>query len=68
MSDVVETDAGFYVFIRIDDDDDLLNAKLSSLLSSYQWAKTEEIKNTFRDGLVFEWTKFGKRLDWLEIE
>ena len=68
VSDVVETDAGFYVFIRIDDDDDLLNAKLSSLLSSYQWAKTEEIKNTFRDGLVFEWTKFGKRLDWLEIE
>ena len=67
-SDIVETDEGFYVFIRIDDTDELLDFKLSNLLSSYQWAKTEEIKNTFRDGLVFEWTKFGQKLDWLEIE
>ena len=68
VSDIVETGEGFYVFIRVDDSDDLLDLKLSSLLSSYQWAKTEEIKNTFRDSLVFEWTRFGKKLDWLEIE
>lgn len=69
VSPVVETADGFYVFVRIDDPDGLALAQnLSTLLYNYQWARTESIVQTFRDTVTFEWTDYGKELDWLAIQ
>ena len=69
VSSVVETEEGFYVFVRMEDPEELiLGQKLSTLLSSHQWSRTEHIKDTFRDSVSFEWTDFGSSLDWLTIE
>ena len=69
VSDVVETENGFYVFIRIEDKEELiLNQKLFTLLSSHQWSRTEQIKETFRDDVDLEWTEYGNSIDFLTIE
>ena len=69
VSEVTETDEGFYIFVRIEDTDDLfLNLSLASLLSSYQWAYVESLVEPFRKSVSFEWTEFGKELDWLTIQ
>jgi hypothetical protein len=65
MSEVVETEEGFYVFVRLNDTDDQLRGQIASLLSSYQWANTERIKEGFRDSVTFEWLE---ELDYLTVE
>ncbi|MBQ9760505.1 MAG: hypothetical protein IJW16_04065 [Clostridia bacterium] len=68
VSAVTETDEGFYVFVRMEDPELItLGQKLSELLSSHQWSRTEEIVETFRDDVTFTWTDYGKSLDWLTI-
>lgn len=64
VSEVVETEDGFYVFVRMKTPEGELETQLEELLSSYQWANTERIKETFRAGLVFEWKE---EIDWLTI-
>lgn len=69
VSPVVETDEGFYIFVRIDDPEGInLSQNISSLLYSHQWARTESIVQAFRGSVTFEWTSFGKELDWLTIQ
>ena len=55
VSNVVETDEGFYIFVRMNDETNSLQSKLTDLLSSYQWAHTERIIASFREKLSFEW-------------
>jgi hypothetical protein len=55
ISNVIETEEGFYVFVRLADTDDQLRGQIANLLSSYQWARTEQIKETFRAGVDFAW-------------
>ena len=64
ISEIVETDEGFYIFVRMKDEQNTLESKLSELLSSYQWAHTERIKETFRASLDFEWKE---EIDFLSI-
>ena len=69
VSEVVETSEGFYVFIRMEDPEHrALDQKLTALLASHQWSRTEEIVATFRESVSFEWTDYGRELDWLTIE
>ena len=64
VSEIVETDEGFYIFVRMKDEQNTLEDKLSELLSSYQWAHTERIKETFRASLDFAWEE---EIDFLSI-
>ena len=63
VSPVVETDTGFYVLVRMEDDRTNLLANASSLLQSYQWAKLEEMVDAERQLLHLELNDFGKSLD-----
>lgn len=68
VSEVIETDFGFYVFVRMDYKPDVLLLQLSSLLRSYQWVKVEEEVNRHREGLAIELNQYGQSIDLLEIK
>ena len=68
VSEVIETDLGFYVFVRMDYKPDVLLLQLSSLLRSYQWVKVEEEVNRHREGLAIELNQYGQSIDLLEIK
>ena len=65
LSEVIETEEGFYVFVRLNDTDDQLRGQIASLLSSYQWANTEHIKESFRNSVTFEWLE---EIDYFTVE
>ena len=65
ISTIVETDEGFYVFVRLPDTDSQLLGQIDSLLSSYQWANTERIKESFRNSVTFEWLEV---IDYFTVE
>lgn len=68
VSEVVETDDGFYVFVCKSYKPDTLMLQLNNLLNSYQWAKVEEEVNRHREGLSITLNEFGKSIDLLEIK
>lgn len=68
VSEVVETDRGFYVLVRIEDDRSALYSASLSLLESYQWAKLEEMVNETKNTLKVELNDYGKGLDLLKIK
>ena len=68
VSEVVETEDGFYVFVRMPYKTDTLMLQLPSLLHTYQWAKVQEEVDSCREGLSIELNKYGKSIDLLEIE
>ena len=68
VSEVVETEDGFYVLLRVQDDPAVLLSNSVSLLSSYQWAKVEEIVESHREGLVIEKNEYGESIDLLAIQ
>ena len=74
ISRVVETERGFYVFVRMEEDfgDDGSNlsliAKVDSLLRSYQWAKVESCVQEQKKNLSIALNDYGKSIDLLEIE
>ena len=68
VSEVIETDFGFYVFVRMDYKPDVLLLQFSSLLRSYQWVKVEEEVNRHREGLAIELNQYGQSIDLLEIK
>ena len=74
VSEVVETDRGFYVFVRMEEDfgDDGSNlsliAKVDSLLRSYQWAKVESCVQEQKEIISIALNDYGKSLDLLEIK
>ena len=73
VSEVVETDRGFYVFVRMEESFDAdgvnltMRAKADSLLTSYQWAKVEEYVAAARVNVSIELNAFGQTLDLLQI-
>jgi hypothetical protein len=73
VSEVVEADGGYYVFVRVQEEiTDGVNLtmmkKVSELYSSYQWAKTEEFVQAQRSNVKIDLNDFGKSIDLLEID
>lgn len=74
VSEVVETERGFYVFVRMEEDfgDDGSNlsllSKVDSLLRSYQWAKVETCVQEQKKTLSITLNDYGKSIDLLAIE
>ena len=68
VSEVVETEEGFYVFVCMEYTTDTLLLQLPSLLHSYQWAKVDAEVNRHREGLAIELNKYGESIDLLEIK
>lgn len=68
VSYVAESESGYYVFVRMACDEAILLAKINTLLSEYQAAKTDAVVEEFKKDLTIEWNEYGKSLDLLEIE
>ena len=68
VSEVVETDDGFYVFVCMEYKTDTLLLQLSSLLHSYQWAKVQEEIDRHRSDISISLNDYGKSIDLLEIK
>lgn len=68
VSDVIDSGDGFYVMVRMQDDTATLLAKVSSLLTSYQWARVEAIVEEHKADLSIELNDYGKSIDLLAIE
>ena len=68
VSSVVETDSGFYVLVRMEDDSQTFLSKLPSVFTSYQWAKLEELVDEKKQGISIELNDYGKSLDLLTIQ
>ena len=68
VSPVLETEEGYYVFLRLEDTDEaVLRSQAATLLNSYQWALTETVVKSYLPSIEFTWTELGKTLNWLEI-
>ncbi len=68
VSDIVETEEGFCVMVRIQDDPATLLSKAPFLLSSYQSARLDATVDTYKKDLKIELNEYGKSIDLLEIE
>ncbi|MBQ9784223.1 MAG: hypothetical protein IJW29_09990 [Clostridia bacterium] len=68
VSPVIEVDGNFYVLMLQDESEGDLSSQLTTLLSAYQWGVVSEKVADVRDGMKIEMTKFGKKIDLLEIE
>lgn len=73
VSEVVETERGFYVFVCMEEEygDDGSNlslmTKVDSLLRSYQWAKVEGCVQEQKTTVSIALNDYGKSIDLLEI-
>ncbi|MBQ8432924.1 MAG: peptidylprolyl isomerase [Clostridia bacterium] len=68
VSSVVETENGYYVLVRMESSTDKLMLQLPTLLTSYQWAKTEAVVEEFRAKITLELNEYGKSIDLLTIQ
>lgn len=74
VSEVVETENGFYVFVRIaerfaEDGTNLTaQAKADALLTSYQWARVEAYVQAAKEQVAIEWNDYGKTLDLVYMQ
>ena len=68
VSEVVETEDGFFVFLRVAETESLLLSQSVSLLSSYQKAKAGEIVESYRESLTIEKNEYGAGIDLLAIQ
>lgn len=68
VSNIVETDEGYYILVRMEDSEQILLSKSPALLQSYQWAKVEQIVDGFRTDLSIAYNDYGKSLDLLTIQ
>lgn len=68
VSPVIETEKGFYVLVLIEAEADTLSTQLTQLLSTYQWGVITEKVVEVKAGVKFDMTKFGNKIDLLEIE
>jgi hypothetical protein len=67
VSEVIETEDGFYVLARMPWDEARLLSQSSHLLNSYQWAKVEQIAESYKAQISIELNDFGKGIDLLAI-
>lgn len=63
VSSVVETDSGFYVLVRMEDDNQTFLSKLPSVLTSYQWAKVEELVEKKKQEISVTLNEYGQSID-----
>ncbi len=69
VSKVVETEDGYYVFVRMEPkEDNALFLQIPTLLHSYQWAKVEAEVNACRSDLSIALNEYGKGIDILAIQ
>ena len=68
VSEIVETEDGFSVMVRMQDDTATLLSKIPSLLKSYQSARMEAIIEEHKENLSVELNDYGKSIDLLEIK
>lgn len=68
VSEVVEVETGFYILVRLSDNEQTRLSMTPSLLSSYQWAKLEAMVDSFKADLTLELNDYGKSIDLLAIE
>ena len=74
VSQVVEVEDGYYVLVRMEEsygesgENLTLMSKVTSLLTSYQWAKVEAYVDTYKENLKIEWNEYGKSIDLLAIK
>ena len=67
-SEVVETADGFYVLVRMEENEQTFVSSLPSLLKSYQWAKLEEMVDAKKEGLSIQLNEYGQSIDLLAIQ
>jgi len=68
VSEVVETPDGFYVLVRMPENEQIFVSKIPSLLKSYQWAKLEEMVEAKKELISVELNDYGKTIDLLQIQ
>ena len=67
VSDVVETDDGFYVIMRLPKDESYITQNLVTLKNQTYFVKLNDEVNNKLDKMTLEMTKFGKSLDYFDL-
>lgn len=68
VSDIVETEDGFYILKRQPLDQDYLVANLQELMQRYQYAQVDLLIRDYQETIAVELNDFGKSLDLLAIQ
>jgi hypothetical protein len=68
VSEVVETDGGFYIIERVEPDDGYFLDNLNALKSIYVECKMYEVINEAADRIEFEFNDYGKTIDLWTME
>ena len=68
VSEVVETEEGYYVLVRIDEPKNELETQLPNLLSLYQWGVVGEAVFEHKNDTPIVLNEFGKSINILEIQ
>ena len=68
VSDVIETEDGFYIIERQPLSESYIVGNLTELFQRYQFIQVETLIADHRATLTVEWTDFGKTLSLLDIE
>ncbi|MBE6601100.1 MAG: hypothetical protein E7637_01140 [Ruminococcaceae bacterium] len=68
VSEVVETDDGFYILVRVEDTEEHFLSQVPSLLQSYQWAKLEDMVTQKKETISIELNDYGKELDLVKMK
>lgn len=68
VSDIIETDDGFYIIERQALDPTYITANLHELYQRYQYAEVEGLLAEHRTSLTVDWTDAGKEINLLDIE
>lgn len=67
VSEVVETEAAFYILVRVEDETGALEKETENLMKSWQWALVEDYVNKSKETLKIELNEFGGSIDLLSI-
>lgn len=68
VSEVVETEDGFYVLVRQELDQNYLVKNVQELKQRYEYVQVEELVDECRDLLTVELNEYGQSLDFLAIK
>ena len=68
VSQVVDVGTGYYVLQLMEYNDSALLLQAADLLTSYQWAKVEDVVETFRPQISLVLNDYGKGIDLLTIQ
>ena len=68
VSDIIETEDGFYIIERQPLDAAYITTNLVELFQRYQYAEVEGLLREHRTALTVEWTDEGRAIDLLAIE